>query len=66
MLIRYAAKIRPSEITPKSVYLNRRALLGGVGGRRRCPPRLPRPAAAAMLDYSKDTTPPERASADAL
>ncbi|MGA8705843.1 MAG: protein-methionine-sulfoxide reductase catalytic subunit MsrP [Steroidobacteraceae bacterium] len=30
MLIRHPAEIRPSEITPEPVYLNRRALLGGA------------------------------------
>jgi sulfoxide reductase catalytic subunit YedY len=31
MLIRHASDIAPSEITPKDVYLNRRALIGGAG-----------------------------------
>lgn len=32
MLIRYASDIRPSEITPKSLYVNRRAFMGGAAG----------------------------------
>jgi sulfoxide reductase catalytic subunit YedY len=32
MLIRHAPDIRPSEITPKEVYLNRRTLLAGAAG----------------------------------
>jgi sulfoxide reductase catalytic subunit YedY len=32
MLIRHAPDLRPSEITPKEVYLNRRTLLAGAAG----------------------------------
>jgi methionine sulfoxide reductase catalytic subunit len=32
MLIKHAADIRPSEITPKGIYLNRRTLLAGSAG----------------------------------
>jgi methionine sulfoxide reductase catalytic subunit len=32
MIIRKAADIRPSDITPRAVYLNRRALMAGVAG----------------------------------
>src|SRR5690606_39273825 len=48
MPITHAASIRPSEITPREVYLNRRqlmlsALAAGIA------PALPRPAQAARL-----------------
>jgi len=49
MLIRSAPAIKASEITPKSVFLNRRQLLASAGAAA----LLPSAAAAAKLTYSK-------------
>ena len=57
MLIRHAAKIRSSEITPKSVFLNRRSLLAGGAAMTIAGGLRPSPAQAAKLDYVPSPTP---------
>jgi len=51
MLIKKPADLRYSDITPRSVYLNRRRFLAGlpvalVAGKRSPPPAAPAPPAA--------------------
>jgi len=58
MLIRRPSKIRPSEITPESVYLDRRALLAGAlaGGVLTAVPiaRAEQPTPAPTLQYQRN------------
>ncbi|MSU90377.1 protein-methionine-sulfoxide reductase catalytic subunit MsrP [Rhodobacteraceae bacterium 2CG4] len=55
MLIRHTAGIRPSEITPKQAYLDRRQLLAGAGALALAGAAGARPAAA--LEYTPWTGP---------
>ena len=48
MLIRRAPDIRPSEITPESIYLDRRAFMVGAGSILAGSALLPAPAMAAV------------------
>ncbi len=48
MLLRHAPDIRPSEITPESIYVNRRTLMVGAGSMLAASALLPRGALAAV------------------
>jgi sulfoxide reductase catalytic subunit YedY len=53
MLIRHLSSVRPSEITPREVYLNRRSLMIGVAAAGVAAALPTRPASAARLQSTK-------------
>jgi len=57
MLIRHASKIKSSEITPRSTYLNRRTLLASAGAMTLTGPAFARALEHTKSPYSTDVEP---------